>query len=152
MVLIDRIPLHDRPLVQRMLDGELDRQKRLKAELSRDPETSTWIEEQRLFQNYKELQFFDTLALYFNRTHPNVRGEVKFEHVPLSAAQDTTITVRPRGRGVYELSPYPFAADSAEYAFAGRLIEPGQHEKRGGWSRVLAEGPTVWERFRLVSA
>ena len=32
MVLIDKIPPHDRPLAQRMLDGELDRQKRLKAE------------------------------------------------------------------------------------------------------------------------
>jgi Protein of unknown function (DUF3891) len=152
MVLIDKIPPHDRPLVQRMLDGELDRQERLKAELSQDPKTSAWIEEPRLFQNYKQLQFFDTLALYFNRTHPSARGEVKFEHVPLSAAQDTIITVRPRGGGVYDLSPYPFAADSAEYAFAGRPIEPGQHEKNGGWSSVLAKTPTVWECFRLVSA
>ena len=28
MVLIDKIPPHDRPLAQRMLDGEIDRQKR----------------------------------------------------------------------------------------------------------------------------
>ena len=59
--------------------------------------------------------------------------------------------VRPRGSGVYELSPYPFAADSAEYAFAGRPIEPGQHEQNSGWSSVLAKAPTVWERFGLVS-
>ena len=69
-------------------------------------------------------------------THPRERGEVKFEHVPLSSEQDTTIAVRPRGLGVYELSPNPFAAHSAEYAFAGRPIEPGQHEKNGGWSSV----------------
>lgn len=152
MVLIDKIPPRDRPLAQRMLDGELDRQKRLKAELTRDPKTSTWIDEHRLFQNYKQLQFFDTLALYFNRTHPIQRGEVKFEHVPFSAQQDTTITVRPRSPGVYELSPYPFAANSAEYAYAGRRIEPGQHENNGGWSNVLAEAPTVWECFHLVPA
>ena len=152
MVLIDKIPTHDRPLVQRMLDDEIDRQKRLKAELAQDPKTSAWIEDKRLFQNYKQLQFFDTLALYFNRTHPGERGEVKFEHVPLSGEQDTTITVRPRGPGVYELSPNPFAAHSAEYAFAGRPIEPGQHEKNGGWSSVLAKAPTMWERFRLVTA
>ena len=54
--------------------------------------------------------------------------------------------------GVYELSPYPFAAHSAEYAFAGRPIEPGQHEKNGGWSSVLAKAPTMWECFRLVPA
>jgi hypothetical protein len=104
-----------------------------------------------LFQNYKQLQFFDTLALYFKRTHPSERGEVKFEHVPLNAEQDTTIMVRPRGSGVYELSPCPFAADSAEYAFAGRPIEPGQHEQNGGWTTVLTKAPTVWECFGLVS-
>jgi len=152
MVLIDKLPPHDRPLAQRMLDGELERQKRLKAELSKDPKTSEWIEEKRLFQNYKQLQFFDTLALYFNRIHPSERVEATFEHVPLSAAEDTAVTVRPRGPGVYELSPFPFAAASAEYAFAGRAIEPGQHETDGGWSKVLAKTPTVWERFRLVSA
>ena len=152
MVLIDKIPAHDRPLAQRMLDGELDRQKRLKSELAQDPKTAAWIEEKRLFQNYKQLQFFDTLALYFNRTHASARGELKFEHVPLNAEQDTTVTIRPRGRDAYELSPYPFGAQAAEFAFAGRAIEPGQHTKDGGWSGVLAKAPTAWEHFRLVPA
>jgi hypothetical protein len=72
--------------------------------------------------------------------------------VPLNANEDATITVRPQDDGVYALSPYPFAARSAEYAFAGRLIAPGQHEKNGVWSSVLKAAPTVWERFRLVPA
>src|SRR5262249_529056 len=152
MVLIDKIPTHDRPLVQQMRDDEIDRQKRLKAELAQDPKASAWIEDKRLFQNYKQLQFFDTLALYFNRTHPRERGEVTFEHVPLSREQDTTITVRPRGSGVYELSPNPFAAHSAEYACAGGPMEPGQHENNGGGSSVLAKAPAVRERFRVVTA
>jgi hypothetical protein len=63
LVLIDRIPSQDRPLAERMLDGEIDRQKRLKAEITKDPQTATWLEEKHLFQNYKQLQFFDTLAL-----------------------------------------------------------------------------------------
>jgi hypothetical protein len=150
MVLIDKIPPHDRPLAQRMLQGELDRQKRLKADLSHDSKTSGWIEEKRLFQNYKQLQFFDTLALYFNRIHPSERGEAIFEHVPLNAGEDVSITVRPKNPGVYEVSPYPFAAEGAEFAFAGRPIEEGQHKKYGGWSKVLAKAPTVWECFRLV--
>ena len=94
----------------------------------------------------------NTLALYFNRTHPSERGEATFERVPLSATEDAPVAVRPRGPGVYELSPFPFGAQSAEYAFAGRPVEPGQHEKNGGWSKVLAQTPTVWERFRLVAA
>ncbi len=152
MVLIDKIPVQDRPLADRMLAGELERQKRLKAELAQDSQTAAWIDERRLFQNYKQLQFFDTLALYFNRVHPTERGEVNFEHVPMSAEADTTITIRPRGMSVYELAPYPFAPESAEFAYAGRYIEPGQQERNGGWPHVMASAPTVWECFRLVPA
>jgi hypothetical protein len=151
MVLIDKIPPQDRPIAQKMLDGELERQERLKAELARDAATARWLEKARLFQNYKQLQFFDTLALYFNRTHPSERTEVTFEHVPLNASEDVTITIRPREPGVYELAPYPFAANDAELAFAGRHIAPGQHETHGGWPDVLAKAPTEWERFRLVA-
>ena len=149
LVLIDRIPLPDRPLAERMLDGELNRQDRIKAEIKAEPQAMAWLEEKHLFQNYKQLQFFDTLALYFNRVHPNERAEQKFEHVPLNTGQDVSITVRPREPGVYEMSPFPFAANFAEFAFAGRLIEPRQGH--AGWSSVLRETPTAWESFRLVA-
>jgi hypothetical protein len=151
MVLIDKLPPHDRPLAQRMLDGEFARQQRLKAELARDPATAAWIEEARLFANYKQLQFVDTLALYFNRVHPGERREARFEHVPLSPTEDAAVTVRPRAAGVYEVTPYPFAADDAEFAFAGRPIAPGQGDAAGSWASALAASPTVWERFRLVA-
>jgi Protein of unknown function (DUF3891) len=152
LVLIDKILVQDRPLVQRMLDGELDRQKRLKEEIGKDPQTSGWLDEQHLFQNYKQLQFIDTLALYFNRTHRGERGDQKFVRVPQNAQQDVTITVRPREPGVYSLSPYPFAANGAEFAFAGRPVEPHLHRTRGGWPTVLKQTPTEWEHFRLVAA
>jgi Protein of unknown function (DUF3891) len=149
MVLIKLIPETDRALAARMLDGELKRQERLKAELARDPQASGWLEQGHLFQNYKQLQFFDLLALYFNRIHPSERAEQSFEHVPTDAQHDATVTIRPRAPGVYELSPYPFAADRAEFAFAGRPIEPGR--RGNGWSSVLREIPTEWESFRLVA-
>jgi hypothetical protein len=151
LVLIDRIPPHDRPLADRMLEAELERQKRLKAELAADPATAGWLDERRVFQNYKQLQFFDTLALYFNRIHPAARVEQTFEHVPLNAHEDVSVTVRPRTPGVYELSPYPFAAKAPEFAFAGRLIEPSRRQADGGWSSVLRSTPTQWERFCLVA-
>jgi len=152
LVLIDKIPAADRPIADRMLAGEIDRQKRLKSQVAKIPEGASWIEEKQLFQNYKQLQFFDTLALYFNRIHPNERAEQIFEHVPLNAAQDVNVAIRPKAAGVYELSPYPFSADSAQFAYAGRPIEPGRHKKDNGWSSVLRETPTQWETFRLVAA
>jgi hypothetical protein len=150
-VLIDRFSEQDRPLVQRMLDGELERQNKLKAELAKNPETAAWIEEKHLFQNYKQFQFFDLLALYFNRIHPSERSEQTFSHVPLNTERDASVTIRPREAGVYALSPFPFAADGAEFAFAGRLIEPRQREAAGGWAAVLRQAPTRWENFRLVA-
>jgi hypothetical protein len=152
MVLIDRFGPQERPIVQEMLDGELERQQRLKAELSKDPATAAWLDERRLFQNYKQLQFFDTLALYFNRTHPSERGEITFDHVPRSANEDVSVTIRPCEAGVYALSPYPFASVSAEFAYAGRQVVPGRQREDGGWARVLSAAPTVWETIRLVSA
>ena len=54
-VLLDKIAAKDRPLADKMLNGELDRQKRLKAELAKDPQTSGWLDERKVFQNYKQL-------------------------------------------------------------------------------------------------
>jgi len=61
------------------------------------------------------------------------------------------VTIRPRQPGIYEVSPYPFAANAAEFAFAGRLIEPRQHQDGAGWPSVLRAAPTRWESFRLVA-
>jgi hypothetical protein len=152
MVLIDKIAPQERPLAERMLDGELQRQKRLKDVLAKDQAAAAWLDERHVFQNYKQLQFFDTLALYFNRTHASERGELKFDHVPLDAHDDVSITVRPAGEGVYSLSPYPFAADGASFAYAGRPILPGQQDSGGRWTSALAAAPTIWETFRLVAA
>lgn len=152
LVLIDKIPQQDRPLATRMLDGELERQKRLKEEIGKESRLSGSLDEEKLLQNYKQLQFFDTLALYFNRIHPSERGQQAFEHVPLNAQKDTTVTIEPRETEVYTLSPYPFASNGAEFAFCGRHIRPREHEANGSWQKVLKQAPTEWERFRLVRA
>jgi len=151
-VLIKKFPEQERPLAERMLAGELDRQKRLKKEIGRDSRQSGWLDEKKLFQNYKQLQFLDTLALYFNRIHPDARGPQTFEHVPLNSQKDVTVTIRRDGPDAYALSPFPFAASGAEFAFGGRHIRPYEHEASGGWPEVLRKAPTEWERFKLVRA
>jgi hypothetical protein len=144
-------PAADKPALDAMLALELERQARLKADLARSPDTAAWIEESRLFQNYKLLQLCDLLAIYFNFAHPELRKEQVFTHVPMSRERDVTVTVRPKGTGTYALSPFPFKVEGAEFAFAGRPITPGQHEREGGWPAVLAKTPTRWETFRLVA-
>jgi hypothetical protein len=151
LVLLDQIAAKDRPLADRMLNGELERQKRLKDELAADAEARDWLDERKIFQNYKSLQFIDTLALYFNRIHPAERTEQTFENVPLSREQDVSITVRPVGGDTYSLSPFPFAATGAEFAFCGRRVRPADGDREGGWPAALRQLPTEWEHFRLVA-
>jgi hypothetical protein len=152
LVLLDKVPAEDRPLTDKMLNGELDRQKRLKAELGKDPETAGWLEERKIFQNYKQLQFLDTLALYFNRIHPSERVEQEFENVPMDTQHDISVVIRPEGGNVYTLTPFPFVIEDAEFAFAGRLIEPGLGKQSGGWPAALRKAPTRWEYFRLAAS
>lgn len=151
VVLLDKVAAKDRPLADKMLNGELERQKRLKAELAQDPEARAWISEHEVFQNYKALQFIDTLALYFNRIHATERVEQNFENVPVSHEEDVTVTIRPAGENTYSLSPFPFATESGEFAFCGRRITPADGNKLGGWPAALKQLPTEWEYFRLVA-
>lgn len=150
-VLIDAIPPSDRPLLAQMLNAELARQSRLKARLAADPATLGWLEQDRLFQNYKQLQFFDTLALYFNRTHEADRGETRFAHVPLDARRVATINVRPIGNAVYALSPYPFARNPVEFQFSGRYIEPMTWSGAERWDAIFAATARQWQTITLRS-
>lgn len=151
LVLLDKIAEQDRPLADEMLNGELARQKRLKAEISKSRDLADWLDERRIMQNYKALQFIDTLSLYFHRIHPSERGEQIFEHVPVSRDKDLTITIRPVGDNRYALSPFPFAAEGAEFAFSGRRISPADGNRAGGWPAALRELPTEIEFFKLLA-
>jgi uncharacterized protein DUF3891 len=147
---LSRICAEDRPAVDAMLTGELERQATLKAKLGASAEMADWVEEGRLFQNYKLLQFCDLLAIYFNTIHAGERSEQTFTHVPISRDRDVAVTICPKSSGIYALSPFPFVADGAQFAFAARPVFPGQHECEGGWAGVIARAPTEWETFRLV--
>lgn len=108
----------------KMLEGEKQRQARLREKLAADPKTRPWVEEPKLFQCYKQLQFFDTLALYFNLRHDSLRAEEVYSHVPKNAKEDTSVTVKNRGNGVYSFAPFPFKGDKLEVACSGRYVTP----------------------------
>jgi len=109
---------------RKMLKDELARQERLKNELAADPGTREWVEESHLIQNYKQLQFFDTLALYFNLRHAGEHEEEVYACVPLGRDADTEVTLMPLGDCVYSLDPFPFAGDRLEVYCQGRYMKP----------------------------
>jgi hypothetical protein len=113
-----------RPLIDAMLACEEARQARLKALLAANPKTRDWVEERRLFQNYKQLQFFDTMSLYFHLRHAGERGSETYVHVPMNAEADTDVRLKKINERVYRLDPFPFAGDRLTIVCRGRYVMP----------------------------
>jgi len=113
-----------RPLIDAMLADEERRQARLKSALAADPATRDWIADRHLFQNYKQLQFFDTMSLYFHLRHAGERGDQVYVHVPMNAGEDATVLLKKVDERTYSLDPYPFAADRLTLACRGRYARP----------------------------
>jgi hypothetical protein len=151
-VLIDMIPDEHRLLADAMLNNEFQRQTRLKATLAADPRTTSWVEEGPLFANYKILQFFDTLALYFNCTHASGRGESVFENVPLDAETDTRITVRAIDEKTYSFDPFPFAKSGLEVSYAGRYLSPFDADAKPDMAAIMRDTPLERQSATLVAA
>jgi hypothetical protein len=149
-VLLDSLADDNRATADAMLDSEIARQHGLRAQLESDPETAALLEETHLFQNYKQLQFFDTLALYFNCVQEGEREQASFSHVPLSATKDTDVKIEPVEAGVYALDPYPFDNNDIEVTFSGCYLAP---VSQGDDVRdELDRAPLTTQTARLVTA
>jgi hypothetical protein len=134
-----------------MLAHEEARQARLKAALAASPPTREWIEERHLFQNYKQLQFFDTMSLYFHLRHAVERGAETYVHVPLNAEADATVALKKIDGRVYSLDPFPFASDRLAIICRGRYVMPFPADfppDRVG--AALRELPTDRQTYELV--
>ena len=131
-VLLDKVAEENRDQASAMLDHELERQDRLKAALRQNPEAAPWVAEASLMRTYKQLQFFDTLALYFNRVHEGSRAREVFPNVPKSETEDADVTVTPLGEGRYSVDPYPFSEDPLKLSFEGRYMERAVSQTRSG--------------------
>lgn len=150
-ILVDFIEAEFQAEMQTMLDGELARQERIKDALAADPKTAPWIQEDRLFSNYKLLQFCDTLALYFNLTHEDARAETSFPNVPADVGEDVSVAVRPLGDGTYSLAPYPFREDGFEAYLEGRYLEPFPPDTEPDLADIMRNTPVERQIIRFVA-
>lgn len=150
-IFIDLIPPEHKPAMEQMLADELARQERIKTVLSLDEETAIFATKDALFHNYKLLQFFDTLALYFHMVHKEARTDAQFLNVPRALGDDVTITITPVGDAVYSLSPYPFNKPELTFSYQGRLMTP---QPEGTDLKALMDSiePTVEEITLVRSA
>ncbi len=135
-----------------MLAAEIARQDRLKAALASDPETARWVEQAHLVKCYKQLQFFDTLALYFNLRHRDERGEEIYVHVPMTVEQDATVRLDRVAGNRYSLDPFPFAHDSLKVTCRGRYFEAVPESEPEDLAGMLWQAPAAEQNFVLTAA
>lgn len=146
---IDRIPAAHKAAADQMLAAELARQARLKESLAADPVTRGWIAEEALFANYKLLQFFDTLGLYFHTTNAAQRAPAVFRNVPDGRGSDRTVTIAPQADGSYQLIPWVFSDDSLEFSVEGRYLSP--QPAGTDFQPIFAETPKERQTYRLTA-
>ena len=142
---LEMIPEAGRPRVAAMLDNELVRQDRLKVELAGNP----FAESERLFHNYKLLQFFDTISLYFNISPPGERAENDFSNVPMTLGKDVTISVTEVEAGIYAFAPFPFRDSGVDVYCEGRYLAPNTLAESG--AALMASQPVERQYFKLIA-
>jgi hypothetical protein len=143
----------DRTMIDKMLADEIARQDRLKEELAESEKTRAWIEDKNLFRNYKQLTFFDTLSLYFHLYHATDRGDEVYIHVPMTAENDTNVTVKKLNDQVYSLDPFPFASDTLKLVCRGRYVAPFADDfPANKVGAALASLPADSQVYQLVPA
>ena len=103
---------------------EKARQEEIISRISKDPETASWVSDEALWTNFRAIQFFDTLALYFGLERDADRGTVEFNKVPTNWTSDTDVTLTRVESGVYALSPYPFDQSPLVVTMPGTLVGP----------------------------
>lgn len=150
-IFINIIPSQHKAAVEEMLNGETARQERLKAQLAANGEMAEWIEDVFLFHNYKLLQFFDTLALYFQTVCEAQLTESHFHNVPAALAKDITIKARPIKKGVIGLTPYPFQADELEVYTEGRYLTTLPEDTTTDLANMMRTTPITRQTFKLVA-
>jgi hypothetical protein len=150
----DKINIGSRPAeyrasIRAMECYEVARQERLKELLRCDQKTRPWVEQEHLFASYALLEFFDTLALFFQATHSDLREAAKFVNIPARAGENVTLTVMPAGTHTARVTPYPFYADPLMLTCRVRKFTPCQTDEQ--LTRQINEAAYETETYTLAS-
>lgn len=116
------------------------------AEVAANPETAAWVEPDRLWANYRLLQIFDQLSLYFclGRTSE----EITLTNAPVDVHESADLVIRPAGDGTFSLDPYPLARTPLHVALDTKTVRPPMRSPR----EDLLSAPTRQLEFEVRTA
>jgi hypothetical protein len=97
---------------------------------------------------YKLLEFFDTLALWWQLTYADLRRPTHFTHVPAAVGEDLALDIAPTGSHSARLTPYPFALSPLVLRCRLRSVRPAPE---ADFAAVIA-GDTTWQHYELSTS
>ncbi|HEY7158300.1 MAG TPA: DUF3891 family protein [Gemmataceae bacterium] len=138
----------DEEHMQRQLLDELQQQQNaLRRDLPRQGVPTAWLEERRLWCNYKLLQVFDRLSLYFCMAPPR---PATLEPAPLDYdGGETQLTLRPVTERTVAITPYPFGRDPLPLTLRASVVPDRDYDSDDDFRAVFAAAPVVELRFEV---
>jgi len=139
------------PAMQRTIDdflGRLETQRgRLREQLREMGTPESWLEEGRIWKNYKLLQIFDRLSLYL--CLPPL-AQRTLGPAPTAEGKDVELALQPRGQNKIHISPYPFDVDPLEVTVHSRAILKTVYVSDEQFREVLARAEVTTLTFELT--
>ncbi len=136
--------------VKAVLEELEDRQRRDKSSLAAaDPRF-----EDELWVNYRLLQVFDLLSLYFCCDGYGERGfeEERLAPIPAGYAPDDAVELRltPNADGSVKMAPYPFDASPLRVSLRARRMQPGRYASEADCREAYYKTPAELLRFEIT--
>jgi hypothetical protein len=149
---LERYTAQELPIVQAFIAEHEVKQQALKKQLSGVGQTQVETFEQQLWTNYRLLQTWDLLSLYFclhdlaNAT-PLTLGPISTNH----AEQITSLQVIPQDRNTVTISPYPFASTPLTFTLIVRDIPNHKYVSDSDLRNTLHAATPRVMNFQVIS-
>lgn len=136
--------------VQRQFLDELQQQQEaLRRELPQQGVPSSWLEEQRLWCNYKLLQMYDRLSLYFCMAPPR---PMEVGPAPLDyEGGQTQLTLTPLTERTVAITPYPFDRSPLPFTVRAALAADRDYAGDEDFRAVFAAAPVTELSFEVCA-
>ncbi|HTU23653.1 MAG TPA: DUF3891 family protein [Gemmataceae bacterium] len=134
-------------LQRQFLDELQQQQEALRRELPQQGVPASWLEEHRLWCNYKLLQMYDRLSLYFCTAPP--RSAV-LEPAPLDyEGGETQLTLTPLTERTVAITPYPFDRSPLPFTVRACIVPDRDYASDNDFRAVFAAAPLTELSFEV---
>ncbi len=140
----------DEERVQRQFLDELaGQQESLRRELPRHGVPASWLDERRLWCNYKLLQIYDRLSLYFCMAPPRpaALGPAPLDY----EGGETQLALTPLTERTVAVTPYPFDRSPLPFAVRVRIAPDRDYKSDDDFRAVFAATPTMDLHFEICA-